>query len=468
MRKIFTFRGVSAFLLSLALLLGGLGLCAQAADPAVSRVVSTFYDAGKQGFHWYTEEDCESKVVIGGKTYTGVSALYQGLYAHSVVADDLDPGTVYTYQIGDFEGTFKTDPGRGEAISFIVTGDAQASDANGFAHGAAVQGKAWEMFPDSDFTVTLGDHTNDSDNAQWDMYFDAFKGVHQKGTVVPIAGNHDGLLKWNWFRNMFTLKEPSNFWSNLTGVYYSFDYGDAHFAVLNTNDMLPMTVPQRNWLVNDMSRSDAKWKIVFMHKSPYSAGNDALAPDVLLLRRALLPLFDQLGIDLVLSGHDHQYYRSVPVKGDKPVQGIFVDPVDGPGFLDYPDGEGTVYIMPGAACNKRYAVQEPMLPAIKECAALHEDPGKSVFANISISGDTLTYQAYTFMPGDADATPYDTLTLQKTQFSQPDPNFRPLPTDFVTTFPRHIFNFVTELFSVIVFDYVGAGLLFGLLGGLLG
>jgi hypothetical protein len=196
-----------------------------------------------------------------------------------------------------------------------------------------------------------------------------------------------------------------------------------------------------------------------MHKALYSAGNDALFPDVLLLRRALLPLFDDLGIDLVMSGHDHQYYRSVPVKGDKPAGGI---------AQSYVDPKGTVYILPCAACNKRYAVHDNMLSAVRECAALHEDPGKSVFTNISISGDTLTYKAYTFVPGEADAAPYDTLTLQKTSFSQPDPNFKPLPTDFFTTFLRHIWNFVSELFSVVVFDYIGEGLLWGLLAGLLG
>ena len=456
-------RKLSTLVLSIALLIGCLGLGAHAAEsPAVTRVVSTYYGEGAQGFHWYTTEDCASQVIIGGKTYTGTSAKFKGSYTHSVVAEGLAPGMVYTYQIGDCTGTFKTDPGRGKPFNCIITGDIQASDEAGFAYSAATLNAAWDKFPTADFYVTLGDFTNECDDARWAQYFDAFKVINQKAALVPIAGNHDGMGKWNWFRNMFTLKEPNNPLSNLTGVYYSFDYGDAHFAVLNTNDMYPMSVPQRNWLVNDMSRSNAKWKIVFMHKSPYSAGSDANSPDVLLLRRALLPLFDDLGIDFVMYGHDHQYYRSVPAKGDKPAGAASQD------GTKYVDPKGTVYILPGAACGKRYAIHDSGLASIRECAAKHEEPGKPIFTNLAINGDTLTYEAYTYDSGTKTAAPYDTLTLQKTTFSKPDSNFKPLPTDYITTFPQHLWNFVSELFSVIVFDYIGSGLLWDLVGALLG
>ena len=185
----------------------------------------------------------------------------------------------------------------------------------------------------------MGDLTNDSDNEQWDMFFEHMAPALAAGTYVPVAGNHDGNLKWNWFRKMFTLDEPDNLFNNLTGVYYSFDYGDAHFAVLNTNDMYPMTAVQRNWLLNDMKASDAKWKIVLMHRAPYSAGKGANKPDVLIMRRLLIPLFDEAGVDVAFCGHDHQYVRTLPMKGDKPA---------GANMASYADPEGTFYILPGA------------------------------------------------------------------------------------------------------------------------
>jgi len=450
MRKLF------ALILSLSLLLGCFAIIPQAApaDPSEPfRVVSTFYEEGAQGFHWYTKEKCASEVVIGGETYTGYSKKFQGYYAHSVVAAGLASGTAYAYQIGDFAGTFKTDPGRGTPVNFIVNGDVQPSGA-GFAYGAATVSAAWEMFPDSAFGVTLGDFTNNCDNAEWDGYFDAFSDSNAKGTLVPIAGNHDGDGKLNWFRSMFTLREQRNF-MNVSGVYYSFDYGDAYIAVLNSNDTYPMSMPQRHWLINDMKQTDAKWKIIFLHRGLYSAGAGARKIDVFLLRRALLPIIDDLGIDLVMYGHDHQYYRGEPVKGDKPVgaasqSGTIRD-------MNYVDPKGTVYILPGAACDKFYGINPLRLPCVSECAAVHEEPGKPMFTSISINGDTLTYKAYTFDPASKESELYDTITLQKTSFSQSDPNYRPLRTDYVTTLPKYFINLVPVLYGALVTDYVGNG-----------
>jgi len=454
-------------MLASMLLLGCFAFSARAWEPKVYRVVSTFYGPGQQGFHWYSDAG-KMSLTVDGKVYIAAeSTEFQGRYAYRTVVGDLVPGKEYTYKIGDVTGKFKTDPGRGKPMSFNVTGDTQASDAAGFAFSAATVKAAWKQFPKADFTVTLGDLTNDSTNAHWDMYFGAMKDVHRGAAFVPVAGNHDGLLKWDWFRSMFTLKEQPNL-SNKTGVYYSFDYGDAHIAVLNSNDMYPMSVQQRNWLVNDMSKTDAKWKLVFLHKSLYSAGNDALSPDVLLLRRALIPLFDKLGVDLVMSGHDHQYYRSKILKGDKEAPIICWDDIDENGkfyggcdsFID----DGTVYIMPGAACNKRYAIHDLMLPGIRKGAAKHEEPGMPVFANVRIEGNTLTYQAYTYDPATSKSKLYDSMTLERLNApSPPDPKFKPLPESVLPTLPLQLWNFCNELFRVIVFDY-----LFTLLPGLLG
>ncbi|MCL2299539.1 MAG: metallophosphoesterase family protein [Firmicutes bacterium] len=432
MRKLF------AFLLSVSLLLGCFAMVPRAAaGDEPFRVVTTFYGPGAQGFHWYTKADGAGEVAVNGKAYAGTSEKVQGYYAHSAVADGLAPGTAYTYKIGDTTGAFKTNPGRGAAVNFIVNGDVQASSVENYAVGAATIDAAWGLYGDSAFCVSLGDFTNNCDNEEWDMYFDAFKGNNAKAALVPIAGNHDGNLKWDWFRSMFTLKEPGNFPSNMTGVYYSFDYGDAHFAVLNSNDMYPMSVAQQNWLVNDMSTTDATWKIVFLHRAPYSAGNDALLPDNLLMRRTLIPLFDKLGVDLVMYGHDHHYYRSVPMKADKP------------------DPAGTVYVLPGPAGTKRYDIHENMLPVVKTAAAKIEQTGKPMFSHIEINGGTLDFKAYTYDPEAKKAEQYDAFTLTKSGAAVPDPNYKPLPTDIYTTLPAQIWNLLKGLFYVIFVDYIG-------------
>jgi len=445
-----------ASLLCLALLLGCFGVVSLAADTDPYRVVATPYEDGI-GLHWYTKADVECTVKIDGYSHTSTGEAFQGNYAHGLALVDLAPGP-HTYEVGGVKGTFNANPGKGKAFNFIVTGDVQASDKAGFDYSAAVHEAAWERFPDAAFSVILGDHTNDSNNEQWDQFFASFAPVLSKAALVPVSGNHDGNLKWNWFRSMFTLKEPNNPLSNMTGVYYSFDYGDAHIAVLNTNDMYPMSVAQQNWFLNDMKQSDAKWKLVFMHRAPYSAGNDANLPDNLIMRRVLIPLFDKVGVDLVMYGHDHQYVRTKAMYADTPVENMLWPAIDG-----FVPPTGTTYILPGAAANKRYAMHPNMLPNVKNAMAKHEEPGKPLFTNISIDGGTLTYQAYIYDPATKAATAYDSLTLTKTSFAGADPDFKPLPTDVFLTLPQQLWSFLRNVFMVVFGDY-----LFTLLPGMIG
>ncbi len=57
-----------------------------------------------------------------------------------------------------------------------------------------------------------------------------------------------------------------------------------------------------------------RWIIVYFHHPPYShaVGLSGHGSDM-RLRRAVTPLFDRYGVDLVLSGHDHHYERSTPI-----------------------------------------------------------------------------------------------------------------------------------------------------------
>jgi hypothetical protein len=441
-----------------------------------TRVISTFYgdSATTQGFHWATQAAAGSIVRIQEagsalyKDYEGSSASFQDFYMHAVVAENLKPGTDYEYQVGDRvanvwseTGYFTTNPGTGEAFSFIALADVQASDANGFARGAAVLANALENNPDAAFQVNLGDYTNDSDNAQWDAFFTAFAGLNTQLTHAPVAGNHDGNLKWNWFKNMFTLQEQPGS-QNLTGTYYSFDYGDAQFAVLNTNDMYPMSQAQRNWLANDMKQSGAKWKILLMHRASYSAGKNINKPDTLIMRNVLLPIIEDCGIDLVLTGHDHMYYRSAPVKGDAPVgatattaaiPGYALDLAGGGRQVSYTDPGAPIHIVPNTAGTKRYrayAAMPPILDVAEECF----QPEAPVYSTVSIADGQLVYKAFVYDEASGAATLFDQLTINKTSFAGATQNYKPLPTDFLSTLPAQIFSTFWEVTRCLFADYL--------------
>ncbi len=478
MKRIHFCRALCA-LLCAVLCFGGLAMTPGAADEseqAPFRVVSTFYgdSAVARAFNWATKTQAGSFVRVyeaGSELYRefeGSAAQFQGNYIHSALAEGLKPGTAYEYRVGDRasdvwseKSGFVTNPGAGNAFSFIVQADVQASNQENFERGAAVMANAMAQNPGAAFQVNLGDFTNDSDNEQWDWYFDAFGAVNSRLTLAPVAGNHDGNLKWNWFSNMFAMEEqPGSV--NLTGTYYSFDYGDAHFAVLNTNDMYPMSIQQRNWLINDMKQSGAKWKVLLMHRAAYSAGKNINKPDTLIMRNLLLPIIEDCGIDLVFAGHDHMYYRSAPVKGDKAV-GAAATAVDIPGYaleldgggkaVTYTDPGAPIHIVPNTAGTKRYrtyAAMSPILDVAEECF----QPGGPVYATVAIEGGELVYKAFLFNEETGESALFDQVTVRKTQFTGPAAGFKLLPTDMLSTALPQVFSFIWEFTRCIVQDYL--------------
>lgn len=382
--------------------------------------------ATRRGITWYTSIDTASVVTYsdGVNEYTvqGSSAEWEGNFMHKVLLADLTPGTTYTYKVGNGtvwsdEGTFTTDDGDDKA-SFVVFADIQASSLENFEKGAKVVNKALEMYPETDLLVNLGDITNDSTNEEWDYYDEAMKEINLATTIAPIAGNHDGLGVWHWFDNMYNLDNSQSVQIN-NGVNYSFDYGNVHCAVLNTNDLLSISESQLIWLENDMNSTACDWKVVFMHKSPYTLGKDGKWPDALYLKEALVPVLDKCNVDIVMSGHDHMYLRTKALKGDQIAE----------------DGDGTVYVLAGTAGSKRYEIreflQEHFMPVsyIDACVVQKDGYGNyfngtdfdsvdennigGIFNRISVDGGTLVLNTYVVGDATGEATLVDTMTITK-------------------------------------------------------
>ena len=92
--------------------------------------------------------------------------------------------------------------------------------------------------------------------------------------------------------------------------YYSFKEGDVRFLALNTNYMDPR---QLKWIEDELSQSDAKWKICFFHHPPYSSGKQHGSNED--LQKVLEPLFVKYRVNVVFAGHEHFYERIKPQKG---------------------------------------------------------------------------------------------------------------------------------------------------------
>ncbi|WP_300570539.1 metallophosphoesterase, partial [Flavobacterium sp.] len=157
------------------------------------------------------------------------------------------------------------------------------------------------------FVVFNGDIVETGSNAtQWDNWFDYGKNLTDKSLIFHAQGNHD-VASATYYQNIFEL--PKN---NVpaTELYYSVDYGDAIFICLNSET--PADAAQYTWLKNTLAANvSKKWKIISFHKPFYTVGPHSGEMDSYW--NTWFKAFDDYGVDLILTGHDHLYERFKPI-----------------------------------------------------------------------------------------------------------------------------------------------------------
>jgi acid phosphatase type 7 len=146
---------------------------------------------------------------------------------------------------------------------------------------------------------------------------------------------------------------------------YSFDYGDGHFLCLDSNLYRdPTDAGFQRWIADDLTATDAAWKFVVYHHPAFNVGLEHYTEQHM---RVLSPIFERHGVSIVLSGHEHNYQRTRPLRfapagngaaarvhdGNRLVPGRFI--VDG-SFdgrrVTRPDG--VIYLTTGAGGNRLY------------------------------------------------------------------------------------------------------------------
>ena len=168
---------------------------------------------------------------------------------------------------------------------------------------------------------------------EWQQFFAAGQQVFRKLPLMPAVGNHDDT---EFFRQFFLL--PRNGPEGYQDTIYSFDYGNCHLTVLNSNCMGIPGIGDYDkiagWLQEDLQRSQQLWKVLVFHHPPYPVVQDWRAE---VLQKHWVLIFVENGLDIVFVGHQHVYMRTRPLGGGQ-VQ---------------PEGEGIVYVM-GNAGTKHY------------------------------------------------------------------------------------------------------------------
>lgn len=236
------------------------------------------------------------------------AAVDDGSWQGIAAIDGLEPSTLYCYEVqGLTQKTgFRTAPapGSGQTVHFLAFGD------SGSGTSTEYEVRDQMLTVPFDFIVHTGDVAYDSGTmSQLERgFFDAYASMLDEFPAFPIAGNHDHVTEDALpFRQAFVLPEdgaPDGIES-----WYSFDWGDLHFVGVDTERIGPV---QADWLDRDLAQSDRPWKIVFGHRPPFSSGEHGSDPS---FDQWFVPVIQKHHVQLVLSGHDHDYERTKPIDG---------------------------------------------------------------------------------------------------------------------------------------------------------
>lgn len=236
---------------------------------------------------------------------------YGADHQHTYAITNLIPGTMYYYRVTagveQYTGSFRAAPAAdATALKFLAYGDTRSYPAD---HNRVAGGIISTYTADQDFQtfiLSVADLVYNGDaEADWDnQFFSAsYPNIRTMLANLPYQscmGNHEkaGLLFTKYFPYPF-----------VAGRYWSFDYGPAHFAVVDQYTPYGTATPQLNWLANDLASTTKPWKFVYLHEPGWSAGGGH--PNNTSVQTYIEPLCEQYGVAILFAGHNHYYARAV-------------------------------------------------------------------------------------------------------------------------------------------------------------
>lgn len=326
----------------------------------------------------------------------------------------LPPGVEFTYQVrkGDevvFSSTAKARKSADQPYRFVAVGDlAQGTEAQ----KAMAQRMVLEK---PDFVMVTGDIVygrglvSEYRDRYWPVYnaeetAASIGGPLLRSTLTLAApGNHDvgtrnlekypdGLAYFLYWDQPLNGPEKGPFTLPLIGpeanqkafldaagpayprmANFSFDYGNAHWTVLDANGYVDWQDPElRAWVERDLAAAkDATWRFVSFHHPGFNSAKNHFEQQQM---RLMADVFEAGKVDMVVNGHVHNYQRSFPLKFvvDKSPDGKMVrnkDLVPGQWTLDKTfDGKtntqpsGVIYLVTGAGGASLYNPEQQGKP----------------------------------------------------------------------------------------------------------
>ena len=283
--------------------------------------------------------------------------------------EGLQPDTIYCYRVM-LDGQpaserigFRTAPSADSTrtIGILAFGDSGGATTDQLQLRSQMDDVPYELIIHTGDLAYESGSLDQLESTVFDVYDDLFRHI----PFFPASGNHDyKTLGGAPFRAVFKLPENGN-----AEKWYSYDWGRIHFAALDTEADYDT---QMAWLDADLAATKLPWKIVYMHRPPYSSGNHGSDTS---LRNKLAPVVERHHVQLVLTGHDHTYERMIPQNG-------------------------VAYVVTGGGGRGTYTVGQSSFTAFSE-SVIH-------YSYLEVGVDQLVLHAI-----DAEGTEFDSLVVAR-------------------------------------------------------
>jgi len=276
----------------------------------------------------YRLEGAEKSQTIGAtdKAFTDDGST---TYIHEATLTGLTPNTKYEYRVGygadRRSDWYRLETAGASVYDVLIYPDSQSGD---YSQWEEIVKSSALRNPRTALYISMGDLVDNGEHAyQWRTWLNSIKPLSANVPLATTLGNHEMYtLDWKMrepyaYLNYFAV--PPNGNETFNRRYYSYDFGDVHYVVLDTmlyesnhEDNHDTHHPdlydvQVQWLRQDLMANTKKWTVVLMHRDPFQyafdrpGANRAVGFDdegVLFM-----PIFDEFNVDLVLSAHLHSY-----------------------------------------------------------------------------------------------------------------------------------------------------------------
>ncbi len=196
--------------------------------------------------------------------------------------------------------------------TFIVYGDTRTQNNR---HRDVLESISLNS-PDYKFIVNVGDIVADgTSTSQWSTWRNAVRdklGSTGQNSNPPkymsCPGNHDELGSSSGRNNWQNYLSGQQQYGN-SGQYFTFDYQNARFIVLNSDASI--TGSQLNFLKNVLNKPPKTWLFAIWHHPMYGFGGHS---DDSGTRSEWGRLLYDAGCDIIFVGHNHYYARTKKVR----------------------------------------------------------------------------------------------------------------------------------------------------------